>query len=578
MKKLFVVLGVLLLTSCQLSLTTPSTSGLKETQTWSGNRLNDYLGTTLQWYQLYTYDSQGRYASYGHYNPLGTLLYSHAYSYIGTSSEVLVDAVFDSNNSLTSFDVYTYDSKGNKVQDSYYLVYTDTTGQVISLQHFEVWQYDTSGGPSNGVLLADALFNSSSIVTKASRYFYTDSSYPVQTTQVLGYLVPSAITTPTSSDLTLYSEVDNTYYSTISPGSLLKQVYGVNASVTPALAPSRVLAPSSFAVARAVTLSVPSVPASNPNGPSLLSQVVWPTGTTTPSWWKGWEYDNWGNTEVDFTPANIPTKVIRTFNDGTVLGVTGSSTLTTALTRDSAQQITQEAVSFAGTTLNTSYSYIQAALGSNNVQGYLVNAINLSGSALLVPLAVSLTYNSDNSPADIQFSIPAEGSSPAVTLGAIHLNYNSLASTPYDVVTLPGLDPVQFVGKVNSITAYLGNEIPSNIIATYTFTYNYDTNGSIKISAVDGSGKNTGYFLLLNSSPAHRVGFYGYDAKNNLLFQYSYQYPDPTAFSNYSGNLGQLSLNSAGNQVQQALNVPDESSTNSELQSLIQMILGKLGY
>ncbi|NNM55077.1 MAG: hypothetical protein HKM05_10185 [Spirochaetales bacterium] len=570
MKGVFTLGAVLLLTSCQLSLlNTASTPGQTETQSWtdtSHTRLNDYLGSTLMWYQIYQYDAQNRTASYEHYTPQGTLLFSHAFAYIGTTTQVQIDAYYDSNYNLVSFDVYRYDSFGNKIQDSLY-------DAPSTLNNFTVWQYDSTGK----LLLAYGNYNANSVLLSATRTTY-GSTVASQPTQVLSYLVPSAVTSPTSQDLVLSNELDTLYTST---GSLQKQTNLANAAVSPNVAPSRSL--TTAAPARAVTFTLPSLPANIPDGPSLLSAQVWPTASLTMNWWKYWEYDNWGNTELDFNASNFPTKLIRTFSNGTVIGVTGAATVSMAITRDSINpnNILQEAVSYGGSTLNTSYSYITAALATGQTAAAsLVNQLDLSGSALLFPLSVQLSFNPNNYPTSISFLIPAQGTSPAVTLGSLVFNYNSPASTPIDIVSVPSLDPLKLYGQVNSIAAYEGAGT-TNLLMTYTFQYSYDANGSIKIVATDGSGKLQGYFLLLNDTLGNRVGFEGFDANSKLLFNYSYQYPDPSGLGFSLGPVSQINLNSvatAGAQVQQALNLPDETNNTSALQSLITMILGKLGY
>ena len=380
MKGVFALVMVLLLTSCQLSLLdTSSTPGQTETQHWdaSHTRLSDYLGSTLMWYEIYQYDIPGsaasfdRPASYEHYTPQGTLVYSHAFAYIGTTTQVQIDAYYDNTNTLVSFDVYRYDSFGNKIQDSLY----DANS---NLQGFSVWQYDSTGK----LLVAYGNYNAKSVMLSGTRTSY-DSTWTNQPAQVLGYLVPSSVTSPTSQSLVLSNEVDNTYTST---GSLLKQTNLTNSAVSPNVAPSPSL--TAAAPARAVTFTLPSLPANIPDGPSLLSAQVWPTASLAMNWWKYWEYDNWGNTEVDFNASNFPTQLIRTFSNGTVVGVTGASTVSMSITRDSINpnKIVQEAVSYGGTTLNTAYSYTSAtpATGQTTAAN-LVNQLDLSGSALSFP-------------------------------------------------------------------------------------------------------------------------------------------------------------------------------------------------
>ena len=570
MKGVFRLGLVLLLTSCQLSLVNPSNStGQTETQQWadtSHTRLNDYLGSTLQWYEIYQYDPQGRTASYGHYTPQGILLYSHAYAYIGTTNQVQIDAYYDNTNALVSFDVYRY-SNGNKIQDSLY----DANS---NLQSFSVWQYDSTGK----LLQMYGNFDKYSILLSGTRTTY-NAALASQPAQVLSYLVPSAAsqtitaTSPGPQDLVLSNEVDSTYTST---GTLLKQTNLANSAVSPNVAPSRSVSAVAGS-ARAIAFTVPSLPTNIPDGPSLLSAVVWPTASLTMNWWKYWEYDNWGSTEVDFNASNFPTRFVRTFNDGMLVGVTGSATMTTSITSDALNRITQEAVSYAGTTLNSDFTY-----GSSNSN--LISQFDLSGSALVFPLSVQLSYNTNNSPSQINFLIPAQNGGPTETLGSLAFSYNSSASTPIDVVSVPSLDPLKLYGQVNTIQAYLGSGTSATLLMTYTFVYNYDANGSIRINATDSQGNPKGYFLLLNDASGNRVGFQGYDASDKLLFNYSYQYPDPTALGAVSlGSLSQVNLNSAGTQVQQALNLPDESSQTSQgnantFGSLTQMLLGKLGY
>ena len=158
----------------------------------------------------------------------------------------------------------------------------------------------------------------------------------------------------------------------------------------------------------------------------------------------------------------------------------------------------------------------------------LLDELAVSGPAVL-NLEFAVTYNEEDVPSEVQVTQDGE------PFQRFEYSYQSGGTAGEETETDSYLDPIDFGGRVDTITWYEGDgSTDEEKLGTYSFTYTDATAeapAQVRIDAAEYDGDtdsetNAGYFLLTKNDAGRTVAFESYDADGDEVWSYEYAYDD----------------------------------------------------
>jgi hypothetical protein len=152
----------------------------------------------------------------------------------------------------------------------------------------------------------------------------------------------------------------------------------------------------------------------------------------------------------------------------------------------------------------------------------LLESLSVTGESVLLPAVFHVEYNDDSVPNLVEIRQP-DGD----LLQYFQYEYEPGSTADAETSVGAGFDPVDFGGRVDTITQFDGDD---NELGRYVFTYD-DENGEIRIDgeqydAEEQTYSDTGYFLLTLDAEGRTAEFASFDSNDERIWYYNYEYDD----------------------------------------------------
>lgn len=416
---------------------------------------------SLKWIEYYDYNDQGQCIFVKHTLPSGSVLWSYLYEWSG--SNLVKEAYFDSQNTLSWFNTITYSGNNPVLKTKY------NSGS--TLLDFQTWTYSASNK-----ILSTGSYNSSSTLQWAYKYEYDGSD---NRTKLSSYGSNS------QESASIENEYDGSNRITKATGS------GTSISSDSFDAPCKF--PSFYSYGgvnkesrNQASLTLPQTP-SSPGSPSM--NLI--DNSLSYAWMSLWFYDAYGYTSATLNSVYLPVELVRVAPE-----YLNDHPLKTNLTYGN-NRLIQNTTSWNNqTVLDMLFSY--------DSSGYLTK-LDTSGRSLYIPLSYQIGYTPKNG-----FEVPGE-------IGIY--NESTLLQSFVYVYDEPSVSSADEYAKgVSHILHYDGD---GQLVGTYTFSY---SDPILTISVTDSSANYTGKFEIAYDVDNNIASFTSFNKDGGKEWDYQFDY------------------------------------------------------
>ena len=422
---------------------------------------------TLIWMEYYDFNADGQCIFIKHCLPSNSVLWSYVYGWSGNN--LVMEAYFDSRNTLSWFNTNVY-SGGNALQQNNY-------DENSRLKWFETWTYDGSSRA-----LTSARYGETSSLEWAYRYEY-DSAGNAALSSLYGTDSHRTAYIASSYDSSNRS-IKNTGYGSTTSSDTFKSCF--SAESFPAWGGVNTDSRNSAGLTAPAAPAAPSIPTLN-----LIDD------SRDYSWMSLWVYDSFGYTMATLNSSYLPVYLKRSAPEQL-----NDLPIETVITYENSRVKSKTTTYNGETVLKLEFTY-----DSNS---YLTS-LNTTGDSLYIPLRYDFTYTS---------GVPAGIS--------IYNEDTLLQRFVYEYSVTPAVSE-EYARSIQTIHHYDGD---NSYIGYYSFSYD-EAGKKITIAVWDAKGTidtsddwENGSFILQYDDDGHTASLGSYDSSGNRVWTFEYSYDD----------------------------------------------------
>lgn len=466
----YVLLFLIMMSSCSLNfLDTDDDTEEKENYTVYDKQTDTKFSynskDNLLWSEVYDFNASGQCIFVRHLLPSGLVLWSKIYSWDGDNVEI--EAYYDSNDQLTWYNQFIYNSNNKLIQQVNYEGASD-------LQWFNSFSYTGTGKE-----LQTIRFNNSSSLEWAYQYTYDGSDRLLES---------SAYNTTTNRTAYIKHEWNS------SDQPLKKTGYGTTQSADTFKTTCKDFSFPDYGGVNTSNRNIPvlTIPAV-PTTPAVPAVTL--TDIELPSEWMSlWQYDSFGYSKVTLNSDNLPVYIKRDAPD-----------YLNDLPIEVELSYSENKVASKTTTYNNQKVLKLEFL--YDPDGYPIS-IETTGTSLLIPLRYNLSYDTNHFPESISIFNESAMLQKFVYVYSV------------DTGTIADLQDFAKLGEP-TINHYDGD---NTLIESFVFDYNdVDT---ITVTVNNALGDPNGSYQLTYDENDNVTSLSSYNSDKNQLWKYNYSYDD----------------------------------------------------